>query len=124
MAETEQARMEVEFVPGTRHAASSVLIIPLENQAPMKITFEPLVKFQMRGIGYGHPKWGHGRLHGPLEVEREAIVTADADPNSPENWHIQAISKVTLSQVGQPDQEGVGVFEQLVAGPYKPYGLS
>ena len=29
-----------------------------------------------------------------------------------------------MSQVGQPDQEGVGVFEQLIAGPYKPYGLS
>ena len=124
MTETEQARMEVEFVPGTRHAASSVLTIPLENQAPIKIVFEPIVKFQMRGIGYGHPKWGHGRLHGELEVEREAIVLADADPKSPENWHIQAIAKVTMSQVGQPDQQGLGVFEQLVAGPYKPYGLS
>jgi hypothetical protein len=31
---------------------------------------------------------------------------------------------VTLSLPGEAEQEGMGVFEQLIAGPYRPYGLS
>jgi len=124
MVETDHARMDVTFVSGTRHAASAVLNIPLEGQAPISIAFEPILKFQMRGIGYGHPKWGHGRLHGELEVEREAMVLADLDPNAMDNLHIQAVSKVTLTQEGQAMQQGLGVFEQLVLGPYRPYGLT
>jgi len=123
MIETDQARMQVEFIEGTRHARTARLSIPLAGQPPLSIDFEPLVKFQMRGIGYIHPKWSHGRYHGELVVEREDIVLADLDPNAFENLHVQAISKVTLTQAGQPTLEGLGVFEQLVLGPYAPYGL-
>ena len=24
---------------------------------------------------------------------------------------------------GEPEQQGMGVFEQLIAGPYRPYGV-
>jgi hypothetical protein len=123
MIETEAARMEVTFVEGTKHAASARLNIPLENQPPLSIHFEPIAKFQMRGIGYIHPKWGHGRYQGELVVEREDIALEGLDPNSIENLHIQAISKVTLHQDGRAPADGIGVFEQLVIGPYAPYGL-
>ena len=42
---------------------------------------------------------------------------------APEHWHIQAISKATFSAPGEPEQQGVGIFEQLIAGPYRPYGI-
>jgi hypothetical protein len=40
-----------------------------------------------------------------------------------ENWHIQAISKAVMQTPGEPPREGLGVFEQLIIGPYKPYGV-
>ena len=43
--------------------------------------------------------------------------------SSPVNVHIQALSRVTLSTPGEAPQTGMGVFEQLIAGPYRPYGL-
>jgi hypothetical protein len=123
MTETEAARMHVDFVEGTKHAKTARLTIPMADQPPLTIDFEPLSKFQMRGIGYIHPKWGHGRYQGDLVVEREDIVLADLDPNAIENLHIQAISKVTMTQEGSPTRTGLGVFEQLVLGPYAPYGF-
>ena len=123
MMHTDAARMTVDFVEGTKHAKTARLTIPLENQPDLSISFEPLSKFQMRGIGYIHPKWGHGRYQGDLVVEREDIDLESLDPNAIENLHIQAISRVTMSQDGRPDQVGMGVFEQLVLGPYAPYGF-
>jgi hypothetical protein len=124
MVETEAATMAVELDGDTRHAKTARLTIPMPNAPPIEIAFTPIAKFQMRGIGYVHPKWGHGRYQGAeLVVEREDIVLADAAPNSIENLHIQAISRVELTQEGRPAQQGLGVFEQLIIGPYAPLGL-
>ena len=123
MIETEGAAMHVDLEPGTKHAASARLTFPLKDEPPLIITFTPLTKFQMRGIGYTHPKWGHGKFQGELVVEREDFVLADLDPNAFENLHIQAISTVVAAQEGRPDQAGLGVFEQLVFGPYPPLGI-
>lgn len=122
--ETEGATIEnVTMIPGTRHAKGGDLVIPLQ-QGQAKISFRPFLTFLMRGIGYGHPAWRHGGFKGELVVEREDIDLAKVNMGSPENWHIQALSRVTLSLPGEADQEGMGVFEQLIAGPYRPYGLS
>lgn len=121
--ETGLATMKTELAAGTRHAAAAELTIPVTGQPPITIAFEPGEKFQMRGVGYIHPKWGHGRYQGELVVEREDIALAGLDPNAFENLHIQAVSKVTLRQDGQPTQVGLGVFEQLIIGPYAPLGL-
>jgi len=124
MTETDAARMAVDFEGDTRHAKAARLTIPAPNAPDIEIAFTPIAKFQMRGIGYIHPKWGHGRYQGDLVVEREDIVLADAAPNSIENLHIQAISRVELTQEGRLAQQGLGVFEQLILGPYAPYGLT
>jgi hypothetical protein len=62
-------------------------------------------------------------LKGELAVGREDIDLAAADMAAPENWHIQAISTAVLETPGEAPQEGVGIFEQLIAGPYRPYGI-
>jgi len=123
MEETDHAKMAVELVPGTRHARSGRLHIPLKS-GDLDIAFEPLVKFQMRGIGYIHPKWSHGRYQGELVVEREDIALEGLDPNAFENLHIQALSKVTMTKAGAAPKVGVGAFEQLIIGAYPPYGLT
>ena len=118
---TEAATMATDLIPGTRFARGGVLTIPME-QGAATVTIQPLSTFLMRGIGYGGD-WRHGGLKGELEVGREDLDTVNFDPNDMGNLHIQAISKATLSVPGQPDQQGVGVFEQLILGPYRPLGF-
>ncbi|WP_370631722.1 hypothetical protein [Novosphingobium sp. FKTRR1] len=118
--ETPSAVMEAPMEPGTRWPAGGTLTIQ-RPEGPLEVTFEPLVRFQMRGLGYTSPRWNHGLYHGPLEVEREQFVLADIDPMAPtmDNLHVQIVSKVTTSD----GETGMGVFEQLILGPYDPYGL-
>ena len=92
------------------------------DQGAATVKIEPQSVFLMRGIGYGG-EWRHGALKGKLAVAREDIDSANFDPTDMGNLHIQAISKCTLSEPGRPDQVGVGVFEQLIIGPYRPLGL-
>jgi len=116
---------EVALKGGTRHALGGTLKIPLA-QGEASIRLEPLTTpggvFLMRGIGYGG-EWRHGGLKGELAVGREDIDLASVDMAAPENWHIQAISKATMETPGEAPREGLGIFEQLIAGPYRPYGL-
>jgi hypothetical protein len=112
---------EVTLRQGTRHAERGTLRIPLED-GEAELKFEPGESFLMRGIGYGGD-WRHGALKGELAVGREDIDLASVDMGAAENWHIQAISQVTMTAPGEPERRGVGVFEQLIAGPYRPYGL-
>jgi hypothetical protein len=120
---TDAPRMEdVGLKPGTRHAVGGTLKIPLE-QGEASLRFEPLETFVMRGIGYGG-EWRHGGLKGELAVAREDIDLRALDMGQPENLHIQAISRVTMTAPNERERQGVGVFEQLIAGPYRPYGLS
>jgi hypothetical protein len=113
---------DVTLRQGTRHAERGTLKIPLGG-SEATIRLEPVGQpFLMRGIGYGG-EWRHGALKGELAVGREDIALAGVDMGAPENWHIQAISKAVMEAPGEPRREGVGVFEQLIIGPYKPYGL-
>ena len=112
---------EVTMQPGTRHAVGGVLKIPLlQGEASIKIT--PKSVFLMRGIGYSG-EWRHGALKGELAVARDDIDLAATDMGAPENLHIQAISTAVMEVPGEPTRGGIGVFEQLIAGPYRPYGL-
>ena len=112
---------EVTLKGATRHALGGTLKIPLV-QGEASVRIEPMGVFLMRGIGYGGD-WRHGALKGELEVAREDIDLATVDMAAPENWHIQAISTAVMSSPNEPERRGVGVFEQLIAGPYRPYGL-
>ena len=116
--ETPSAKLEAPLQPGTLWPAGGELVIGAPDEA-LALTFEPLVRFQMRGLGYTSPKWGHGLYHGVLEVEREDIVLAEIDPKRMDNFHVQIVSRVTTSA----GETGTGVFEQLIFGAYKPLGL-
>ncbi len=96
-----EARLELE-VPG----------------APKSLSLTSKSRFQMKGLGYTHPIWGHGVYHGGDRVEREAFDLATLDPAQLDNRHVQIICEVT------GDAEGIGVFEQLIIGPYAPLGLA
>ncbi|MHA6333623.1 hypothetical protein ACXYL9_08045 [Qipengyuania sp. CAU 1752] len=110
--------MRTRLESDTRWPSGGTLSLALMG-APEQVKFEPLGRFQMKGLGYTHPKWGHGIYHGALSVEREDIDLTKVDPLQPENLHVQ----IPVSVLGSDGTEGIGVFEQLILGPFAPLGL-
>jgi hypothetical protein len=123
MLETDRAKMDLTLKPGIRHALQASLTIEGDNQPVIRATFKPLTTFLMRGIGYGHPEWGHGIWKGNLEVAREDIDLSTITPGRPDHLHIQAVSHVTLERDGQT-RVGTGILEQFIIGAYAPLGLT
>ncbi len=117
--ETLAATMKAELADGTRWPVDGRIEMDTP-EGPDVIRLDPVGRFQMRGIGYTSPKWGHGLWHGPLAVEREDIVLAECDPARMDHFHVQLPCRAFSERYG----EGFGVFEQLILGPYAPLGLT
>ena len=49
----------VDYLPNTRHAKRAEIILKGAG-GENRVQLETLYNFYMHGIGYGHPKWGHG----------------------------------------------------------------
>lgn len=111
-------RHEVTYEPGTRRARAAELEFQTRAGETRVITLEPLLHFQMKGIGYTNQEWGHGYWKGDNALGAESWKSADLDPLDLTNIHIQSVMRARLD-----DREGVGVLEQLCIGPYAPYGF-
>jgi len=72
----------------------------------------------MKGIGYGHPEWGHGRWKGELALGGERWKCAELDEMALENQHIQQVVRARCG-----DEVGIGVLEQIHLGPHAGYGF-
>ena len=103
---------------GTRNVSGGTLTMEQHEGDPIVVELEPILSVRMKGMGYGHPKWGHGFWKGELAIASESWNLDDIEPLRPENIHIQEVIRV---QSG--DSVGVGVLEQLVVGPYPRYGF-
>lgn len=117
-------KMKLTFTKGTRHATAAALTVTDPSGRPHQVTWQEVARFQMKGIGYGHPDWSHGVFKGALAVEREAFVPAELDPLVPANLHIQSVALARHEGPEGLASSGVGAFEQLVLGPHAPSGLS
>lgn len=113
-AVTSDGSLHVELEANTRWIREGVLTVD-----GREITLTPLLRFQMRGAGYNHPKFAHGRWHGGLVVAGEQLNLATIDPLDYSNIHVQHVVRATRG-----DEVGLGVLEQLVIGPYVPGGLT
>lgn len=113
------AEFDVSWQPGTRWAGSITTRLGVWNGEPVEVTYEPFLQFQMVGIGYRHPTWGHGRWVGSDESTRDQIVLSEVDPADHLMLHVQALSKARWGE-----REGVGIVEQLIIGPHAPTGLT
>jgi hypothetical protein len=118
----DDAKVELMWKPGTRNAKSAVVTIGAGEHQRV-ITYTPLYEFYMLGLGYGHPKWGHGNNQGELAVEREDMRLSDVDPRLPHNLHVQALCDVTYRDPSGYEETGRAVFEQLALGPHAPSGF-
>jgi hypothetical protein len=114
----------VAWTVGTRHAADASVVLQNPSGPPFEVKFEPKQKFFMLGLGYGHPKWGHGMAQGPLAVEREDFRLAEIDRRQPQFLHVQALCDVTYQSPAGWSASGRGVLEQLALGPHAPSGFT
>jgi len=108
---------------GTRWFESFELDLGFESRrSPLRLEFEPLYEFQMMGIGYLHPEWGHGVWKGEDVHAVEAWDLPVTQPLSPSNVHIQAVCRVRAHDDDRT-HEGLGILEQLIIGPHQPSGV-
>jgi hypothetical protein len=109
---------DIRWRPGTRRADAATLLLHPHGGDRVEVELEPVLDFQMLGIGYLHPEWGHGAWKGEEAVGVESWRLADLDPVQPHHLHVQQ-----LVRARGPMGTGVGVLEQLVIGPHRPSGF-
>jgi hypothetical protein len=111
---------QLSWRKATRHAERAELRLGADST----IEFRPVAEFFMLGLGYNHPKWGHGSNLGPLAVEREDFVTTALDRSQLQHFHIQALSEVCWKCADGTVRRGRGVLEQLAIGAHAPSGFT
>ncbi|HEY4343337.1 MAG TPA: hypothetical protein VGN05_03250 [Parvibaculum sp.] len=112
------ARHRVDYVPGTRLAKSAEIDLVDHDGNTRTISLEPILKFQMKGLGYSHPEWGQGMWKGELAVGGESFDPRQLDMLAPENIHVQQVVRASDGK-----RTGIGVLEQACIGPYAPSGF-
>lgn len=108
----------IAWTPGTRRAASAELVLSTPAGETDAVRLEPIAVFQMLGLGYLHPEWGHGAWKGETAVGADRWVVADLDPLLPQHVHVQQLCRAEWR-----GRTGFGVLEQLVIGPHEPSGF-
>jgi hypothetical protein len=108
----------IRWQPGTRRAAGAEIELTPHGGERLVVALEPILTFQMRGIGYLDPEWGHGMWKGEEVVDGVTWSLAELDPMDPRHVHVQQLCRARLG-----DQEGIGILEQLVIGPHAPSGF-
>lgn len=113
------ARHRIRYHRGTRLASKVEIDLVDHNDQTRTIALDPILKFQMKGLGYGHPEWGQGMWKGELALGGESFDTRQLDLLARENLHTQQVVRAT-----DGNRQGIGVFEQIVIGPYAPAGFT
>ncbi len=111
---------DIAYLPGTRRAGRATIALVRANGEREEIDLEPLICFRMKGIGYGHPEWGHGLWKGELAIGGDWWKVDELDPLARENQHLQQVVRATSSN----GQVGYGVLEQICFGPHARYGFT
>jgi hypothetical protein len=109
----------LRYAPGTRRAVQATLTMLDVDGGTREITLEPLLRYQMKGTGYGHPAWRHGTWKGELALGADRWQLDTLDPLALENLHIQQLVRCHSN-----GQTGIGVMEQLCIGPHAPSGFA
>lgn len=109
----------IDYVAGTRRAKRASLSMMATDGAAREIALEPLLRFQMKGTGYGHPSWKHGSWKGELATGSDRWRPDELDPLALENIHIQQLVRCHSN-----GQTGIGVMEQVCIGPHAPSGFT
>ncbi len=107
----------VDYFPGTRHARHAEIILG-GTSGEDRVQLETLYNFYMQGIGYGHPKWGHGLYLGPDASTYDCFKLSEVNEADPLYQHIQAVCRAKFGA-----REGMGILEMLIIGPHHKSGF-
>ncbi len=109
---------ELDLITGTRQARGGKFRMNDKSGESLEIELEFGLIHRMKGLGYQHPTWGHGKWHDELAIGGESWKVDEVDPLALENIHIQ---QIVTARCG--DEVGHGVLEQLHIGPHGPLGF-
>jgi hypothetical protein len=112
------ARHRIEWEKGTRRPRRAEIELVTRQGEIHKIVLEPMLRFQLLGIGYQHPEWGHGFWKGEEAAGHEAWDLHDIDPLDYKHIHVHQICRARMG-----DRSGFGTLETIVFGRHKPSGF-
>lgn len=112
-------RHDVDYQPGTRWTEASEVETRDEEGTSRVLRLEPMLRFQQRGLGYGHREWPHGEWRGELSLKHDQFRPADLDPLVKQNVHVQH-----LVRASDGVNEGIGILEQFIVGGFSPAGFA
>jgi hypothetical protein len=118
-----ETKYKYTWEPGTRRAAAFDVTYRF-NIGEVSMHFEPILHFQMLGLGYLHPEWGHGFWKGERVVGGERFSLPVPDPLAMHHLHVQTLSKVICTMPNGDQHHGIGVLETLVLGAHAPSGFT
>jgi hypothetical protein len=104
--------------PGTRRPSGAEIEILTKDGEKLQMTLEPLIRFQMLGIGYQHPEWGHAFWKGELAVGRESWELDELDPLDYKHIHVHQVVRARMG-----GRTGVGTLENVCFGRHDPSGF-
>ena len=112
------AAHRVTYQPQTRLARCADLTLTDLSGRQRDVHLEPMLRFHMKGLGYGHPTWRHGLWHDELALGQDSFDPNQLDLLAVENVHVQQVVRAS-----DADGQGVGLLEHAVIGPYAPAGF-
>lgn len=110
---------QLQLEKGTRQLKTGKFRMSDKSGQSIEISVQPQLLYRMKGLGYLHSEWGHGRWQGELAIAGESWDCDDVNPLALDNIHIQ---QVVIATCG--DEVGYGVLEQLHIGPHEQLGFN
>lgn len=112
--------VKFNYLPGTRRIRDASIDFRLDDGETHHVTYEPLATFQMTGVGYFHPEWGHGFWKGSYAIADETWVESEIDLTKPQFFHVQQVCKVTRNGKSVAS----GILEHCAFGPHATSGFT
>lgn len=112
------AKHHIEWEKGTRRPLRADIELTTRTGESFTIALEPMIRFQMLGVGYQHPDWGHGFWKGEDANGHEMWDLTEIDPLDYKHIHVHQICKARMG-----DRVGVGTLETIVFGRHTPSGF-
>lgn len=112
------ASHEIRWHGGTRWPEGAELHFESRDGVRYDIALEPVLRFQMMGIGYQHPEWGHAVWRDELDTGCESWKLDEVEPDEYCAIHVHNLVRATMA-----DRQGIGILETLVFGRHLPSGF-
>jgi hypothetical protein len=118
LVEMVEVSHSIEWVRGTRWPAAAELHMVDKQGNNYDVTMQTILRFQVLGIGYNHPEWGHAMWKGELETGRDEWDLDSLDPLAYEHLHVHHVVRARMGE-----REGIGTLENIVIGRHARSGF-